>query len=327
MATGINNGSFDEGQNGTLAEIAHIADGGSGREGARPAPLGHVWDSDWRQEDRRGTQVDGRRALSTYGSAIAVMAWQLQKEEERLIMVATPSKGWVSDKFHSRFATMQPPLRLLITMVSGKPIDLARNVMVTKALQEKCEYIFFLDSDILVEPDTLNKLFVGNMPIISAVYYSRAPPYEMVAQVKGRGLSHEMAGTDQVREVEEVGMGCCLINCRVFHRIGQKLDWQCLMPHSEGEEAYHMEYDKAKPLNFACDKCGGALVAKFFEDRIGKAKTTAISEDFYFCKLARSFGYHVMIHLGVIVNHEMTSGFEIGQKGLINTTTSAAIVK
>jgi hypothetical protein len=31
-----------------------------------------------------------------------------------------------------------------------KPIDLARNVMVTKALQDKCELIFFLDSDILV---------------------------------------------------------------------------------------------------------------------------------------------------------------------------------
>lgn len=29
MATGINNGSFHEDQNGTLAEITHIADGGS----------------------------------------------------------------------------------------------------------------------------------------------------------------------------------------------------------------------------------------------------------------------------------------------------------
>jgi Ca2+-binding RTX toxin-like protein len=41
-----------------------------------------------------------------------------------------------------------------------------------------CEFIFFfLDSDILVNPDTLTKLFIGNMPIISAVYYySRATP-------------------------------------------------------------------------------------------------------------------------------------------------------
>jgi hypothetical protein len=63
-----------------------------------------------------------------------------------------------------------------------------------------------------------------------SIYYSRAPPYEMVAQIGGRGLSHEMAGVgnDQVREVEEVGMGCCcLVNTRVFHRIVRKLDWQC----------------------------------------------------------------------------------------------------
>jgi hypothetical protein len=75
-----------------------------------------------------------------------------------------------------------------------------------KTLQDKCEYIFFLDSDILVNPDTLQKLYVANMPIISAVYYSRAPPYEMVAQIGGKGLSHGMAGAgkDEVREVEEV---------------------------------------------------------------------------------------------------------------------------
>jgi hypothetical protein len=78
-----------------------------------------------------------------------------------------------------------------------------------KAIQDKCEFIFFLDSDILVEPGTLLVLYQANMPIISAVYYSRAPPYEMAAQIGGRGLSHEMAGQDQVREVEEVGTGCC----------------------------------------------------------------------------------------------------------------------
>jgi hypothetical protein len=130
--------------------------------------------------------------------------------------------------------------------------------MVTKALQDKCEYIFFLDSDILVNPDTLTRLFIANMPIISAVYYSRAPPYEMVAQIGGRGLSHELAGKDEVREVEEVGKGCCLVNTRVFHRIGQKPDWQCFFdaPQRERERGgvLHMEYEKAKSLNFACDE-------------------------------------------------------------------------
>jgi hypothetical protein len=44
-----------------------------------------------------------------------------------------------------------------------------------------------------------------------------------------------MAGEDQVREVEEVGMGCCLVNTRVFHRIGRKLDWQCFLMPPERE--------------------------------------------------------------------------------------------
>jgi hypothetical protein len=44
-----------------------------------------------------------------------------------------------------------------------------------KALQDKCEFIFFLDSDILVNSDALQKLFIGNLPILSSVYYSSAP--------------------------------------------------------------------------------------------------------------------------------------------------------
>jgi hypothetical protein len=41
MATGINNGSFHERQNGTLAEITHIADGGSGQEREGPRRYTH----------------------------------------------------------------------------------------------------------------------------------------------------------------------------------------------------------------------------------------------------------------------------------------------
>jgi hypothetical protein len=52
-----------------------------------------------------------------------------------------------------------------------------------------------------VNHDTLLKLFQTNMPIVSGVYFSRAPPYEMVAQIGGKGLSHELGGRDEVREV------------------------------------------------------------------------------------------------------------------------------
>jgi hypothetical protein len=41
MATGINNGSFHEGQNGTLGEIINIADGGSGQEREGPRRYTH----------------------------------------------------------------------------------------------------------------------------------------------------------------------------------------------------------------------------------------------------------------------------------------------
>jgi glycosyltransferase involved in cell wall biosynthesis len=104
-------------------------------------------------------------------------------------MVGTPSKGYVSDKFHTRFCAMQPRLRLPHTMISGKPIDLARNVMVTKALQESCEYVFFLDSDILVNPDALLLLHQVNMPIVSAVYYSRAPPQPSGRRSRQAGMA------------------------------------------------------------------------------------------------------------------------------------------
>jgi hypothetical protein len=52
---------------------------------------------------------------------------------------------------------------------------------------------------------------------------------------------------------------CCLVNTRVFHRIVRKLDWQCFFyaPTARERErggVLHMEYEKAKSLNFACDE-------------------------------------------------------------------------
>ena len=87
--------------------------------------------------------------------------------------------------------------------------------MVSNALQRNVSHVFFLDQDIILKPDTLIELLFPQMPIVSAVYYSRAPPYNAVANIKGNPLTRdfimeklEKAEKHQaLMEVHEVGAG------------------------------------------------------------------------------------------------------------------------
>lgn len=263
-------------------------------------------------------------------------AWLYDRAANPELMVGVPHTGKVSFRWFVHYYAMQNPLRTVISGESGQPIDISRNITISKALQYGCEYVFFLDSDVIVESETLVKLLESKLPVVSAVYFSRSPPYEVVANVGGIPISHKHAGEDTIMEVEQIGMGCCLINTRVLKRVGAKLEWRCMRPHDKdktdtGVAVY--DWKSAASQNFKCtvqDKgaqkpCGGLLTASFFDHKIGKSNIQLLSEDFFFSQLARSFGFNLMLNLGVVCGHEL-GDMIIDKSGLVNPRSNAAMV-
>lgn len=59
---------------------------------------------------------------------------------------------------------------------TGCYIEQNRTELIKTAIREKCDKIFFLDADIVVESDVINKLLAHNKPVVGASYNNRSFP-------------------------------------------------------------------------------------------------------------------------------------------------------
>ena len=58
-------------------------------------------------------------------------------------------------------------------MSRGMPIDVTRESMVKNALDQGFEWIFFLDSDVIIPDGTFEKLFSHKQPLVNGMYKAK----------------------------------------------------------------------------------------------------------------------------------------------------------
>ena len=158
-----------------------------------------------------------------------------------------------------------------IYMRTSTIIDKARNELVNLALKDNCDYILFIDSDMLIPRGAIDKLLEMDVDIASGLYFSKGKPYLPVARVKEKTLEGdrhfflEDFEFNEIIKVAGVGMGCCLIKTKVFK---------------------DLEYPYFK-----------------LEWRKHEGKPYQIAEDLYFCEEAAKKGYEVHLNTGVVCDH------------------------
>lgn len=125
--------------------------------------------------------------------------------------------------------------RTQILTVYGMDADHARNTLVQQALNIDADYIFFLDNDVLIQPDTLNRLiedleYLQKIdPSIIAVtgdYYTKGEDTNSVHTIVDEdGIVKEVNRTRLFNEKDyiqinwTVGFGCILIDTKIFKQI------------------------------------------------------------------------------------------------------------
>lgn len=108
----------------------------------------------------------------------------------------------------------------------------ARNQIVEAALQTACDYLLFLDDDMIVNPQVtagptddygfLERLIAHDKDIVGALYYQRGgtcSPVLMTAHGKGYRFLHDDELTGGLQRVDVAGGGALLIKTRVFDRL------------------------------------------------------------------------------------------------------------
>lgn len=172
-----------------------------------------------------------------------------------------------------------------IFTLGGRTVDIARNILVNRALEQGAEWLFFLDSDVLIPDGTIDKLVERNRPIISGMVKMKSGDGTLwcagVNTNDGKFLFTNTADwTTPLITADVVGCGCLLVHSSVFWKI-------------KGEYPDLQYFEFTKDRGYKPEKYPDPLMAN-------------VGEDIYFCLLAKKCGYEITVDTTVRCEHIST---------------------
>lgn len=141
-------------------------------------------------------------------------------------LIAIPSMDQVPAQFAASLAMLEKTEGTVIGFQIGSLIYEARNELARQAIKRGADYVLWLDSDMVFQPDTFTRLYndykAGKGDIVSGLYFRRVAPFSPVLFDKldiedGRAVWTEPKEIpDDVFEVGGVGFGCVLMDTGVI---------------------------------------------------------------------------------------------------------------
>lgn len=90
-----------------------------------------------------------------------------------------------------------------------------RNWIAAKAVNTKCDYLFFVDDDMIFPPDTLERLLAHQKDIVGGIYMTKYETQSPVVEYLDDSRPTELF------KCGAIGTGCLLIKTSVFWRVPQ----------------------------------------------------------------------------------------------------------
>lgn len=212
---------------------------------------------------------------------------QINTTPGRVLAVLVPHTGEVSSEWCLRFKEMQMPPGSQVFMSRGMPIDVTRESMVDAALKAGFEWLFFLDSDVILPDKALENLFSHKQPLINGLYKAKKPggffwaAWMRTKDANGKeAFSPISSWTGRLIQCDVIGTGCMLVHRNVFEKIREKFPELPLFLWTKDRNAKLLD-----KLN------------------LPDALMRDVSEDFYFCLLAKLAGFPTIVDTDVKCGH------------------------
>jgi FkbM family methyltransferase len=189
----------------------------------------------------------------------------------KTILIAVPTLGFIESETFKSIWDLQVPVGYTVDFVPfiSDQIEHVRNEISAWVLEKNFDYLFAVDSDIVLKPDTLERFLNHDVDMVSGLYIQRIPGRHTIEVMRNNefgGVTHvpyeQICGQGLV-PIDSCGFGCVLIKRRVLETVP--------MPH----------FIYQSSLNFA----------------------HTISEDVYFCMQARNHGVSIYADTDVICDH------------------------
>jgi glycosyltransferase involved in cell wall biosynthesis len=189
------------------------------------------------------------------------------------ILIAVPTARYIEPETFKSIHDLIVPEGYEVTFqfFYGYQIDQIRN-LIADWVVKGFDYLFSVDSDIIFDPLTLDRLLNHNKDVVSGLYRQRVGDIVLEAyDHEYRNIPANMMQQNSLVEVGAVGFGCVLVKKAVFEAIG---------------------YPQ-------------------FVYKSGLTAKDTFSEDVYFCKAAREKGYSVWLDTGILCGHKGTTWFNL----------------
>lgn len=143
------------------------------------------------------------------------------------LVIGVPTLGRpVSLDWAFAFKSINPPINYntIFSVIRGKPVDEARNLIVEEALKQDAKYIWFIGDDTINPPHTLRQFIfrmenVKDCGVVGGVYCVKTEPSApLVFKDNGVGSYWDWK-IGEFFEVTGLGMDCTLIRTDIFRKM------------------------------------------------------------------------------------------------------------
>jgi glycosyltransferase involved in cell wall biosynthesis len=173
---------------------------------------------------------------------------------EKSIAIGIPTVGYLHWRFAADLMSLQLPMSTRVVWQVRTMIDTARNLIVTKALEDvSTEYILMIDDDMTFDPDFLMKLIAHDVDIVAGLAFKRTPDYHpCVYKRKPETDEYVPILPNVFQEVDIVGTGGILIKRKVFEALKYPY-FETWFDKKNVDKHYSVDFDfcmKAKKAGF-----------------------------------------------------------------------------
>lgn len=204
----------------------------------------------------------------------------------RKLLIAVPCMDAVPAQFAHALATLTSygikDVDISVWFNLGSLIYTSRNEIAKKALIDEADLVFWLDSDMTFNPDTLLRMLTlldkGN-DFVTGVYYRRTPPFTptifKTMEIDEKKQRAEWTEFEEIPsepfEVASCGFGCVLMKSKMFVDVYEKFENLFAPIGNVGEDI---------AFCWRAKQCGYKLIADP-SIKLGHVAHTIITEDFY----------------------------------------------
>ena len=204
----------------------------------------------------------------------------------RKILIAVPCMDMLPAQFAHSLATLTSygieDTQISVWFNLGSLIYSSRDQIAKKALLDEADLIMWFDSDMVFNPDTLQrmlKLIDEGNDMVTGVYYRRTPPFSPVVfetmEMNEEGSGFEWTEFDEIPdglfEVGACGFGCVLMNTEIFVAVFAKFGLMFTPIANCGEDI---------AFCWRARQCGYKIIADP-SISLGHVGYTIISKDFF----------------------------------------------